>query len=144
MIEYILFFKGLCTSLSIFLLPLKMNIKASHYSFVLMMVTRECLIIIIHSPFTAMSILHKYVYFQRICHMELLCSVHIIILTVSVMVGSRAGQTWFSSFLLYLSALSSPSYWISLSLSFPIKDMEIMSLIHRIFVRILVSSPGSI
>lgn len=93
MIEYILFFKGLCTSLSIFLLPLKMNIKASHYSFVLMMVTRECLIIIIHSLFTAMSILHKYVYFQRICHMELLCSVHIIILTVSVMVGSRAGQT---------------------------------------------------
>lgn len=65
-----------------FLLPLKMNVKASHYSFVLMMVTRECLIIIIHSLFTAMSVLHKYVYFQRMCHMELLCSVHIIILTV--------------------------------------------------------------
>lgn len=145
MIKYILAFKGLC-SYHFCPLPLKMNIKASHCSFMLMIVARECLIII-HSLFTAMSVFHKYVYFQRICRMELLCSIHIIFLTVGVTIASRTSQTWFNFLFHHLSDLSLASYLISLILSFPICEIVRWRWCHlpcRAVVMILISDSGSI
>lgn len=102
--DWVHFSKGFVLPYQFCPLSLKMNIKASHCSSMLMMVARECLIII-HSLFTGMSVLHKYVYFQRVCHVEWLCSVDIILLTVNVTVDPIAWHTWFSSLLYHLLAL---------------------------------------
>lgn len=82
-------------------------------------------------------------YFQRVCHMELLCSVHIIFLTLSVPVGSRARKICSNSLLHHLSALRLRLVIESLWACFPIYDMQIV-LPHRVVIRILIANRDSI